>query len=74
MPNELYTIGHLTDSGEHFVRLLQKHGITAIADVRSSPYSLHNPQFNREELRGALKNAGILLRLLGQGTWCEKRR
>lgn len=48
------------------MRLLQKHGITAIADVRSSPYSLHNPQFNREELRGALKNAGILYVFLGK--------
>jgi len=31
--------------------LLKKHGVEAICDVRSVPYSQHNPQFNREPLK-----------------------
>jgi uncharacterized protein (DUF488 family) len=38
--------------------LLDLHGITAVADVRSQPYSRFNPQFNREELASALKISG----------------
>lgn len=66
MSGEIFTVGHSTQSGEQFVRLLQKHGITAIADVRSAPYSRHNPQFNREELRAALKVHEIRYVFLGK--------
>jgi uncharacterized protein (DUF488 family) len=66
MNGEIYTVGHSTQSGEQFVRLLQKHGVTAIADVRSAPYSRHNPQFNREELRATLKAQGIRYVFLGK--------
>ena len=50
----VYTIGHSTHSTEGFIELLKRNGIEAIADVRSSPYSRHNPQFNRETLKGHL--------------------
>jgi len=62
----LYTIGHSTHSTETLVELLTKHGITAIADVRSSPYSRFNPQFNRENLRVELKGSGIAYVFLGK--------
>ncbi len=35
------------------------HGITAVADVRSTPYSRRNPQFNREPFKQALHAQGI---------------
>jgi uncharacterized protein (DUF488 family) len=47
------------------IELLTKHGITAIADVRSSPHSRFNPQFNRENLRRNLKRLGIAYVFLG---------
>jgi hypothetical protein len=43
----VYTVGHSTHAIEPFIGLLSRHGITAVADVRSSPYSRRNPQFNR---------------------------
>ena len=46
--------------------MLQVHGITAVADVRSSPYSRYNPQFNKEALQTSLKNAGIAYVFLGK--------
>ncbi|MGM0489173.1 MAG: DUF488 family protein [Planctomycetota bacterium] len=61
----LYTIGHSNHAVEHFLQLLQRHDISAIADVRSSPYSRHASQFNREVLQAALKEAGIAYVFVG---------
>ena len=33
------------------MELLQTHGITALCDVRSDPYSRFMPQYNRESLK-----------------------
>lgn len=64
--NKLYTIGHSNHEIEHFLHLLKMHAITAIADVRSSPYSKFNPQFNREVLQKALKENRIAYVFLGE--------
>ena len=53
----VYTIGHSNSTAEHLLERLEQHGITAVADVRSRPYSRFNPQFNREALVGILKNS-----------------
>lgn len=66
MAVDIYTVGHSTQPFEKFLNLLQKQGVTAIADVRSAPYSRFNPQFNREELRSALKANGIHYVFLGK--------
>lgn len=66
MATEIYTVGHSTQTFEKFLALLHKHGVTAIADVRSAPYSKFNPQFNREDLRIALKADGIRYVFLGK--------
>jgi uncharacterized protein (DUF488 family) len=63
---EFLTIGHSTHGEEQFVGLLRAHDVTAVADVRSTPYSRRNPQFNRERLRGALKANGIEYVFLGK--------
>lgn len=46
--------------------LLLEHQVTAIADVRSVPYSHFHPQFNRETLKPALKKQGIEYVFLGK--------
>jgi uncharacterized protein (DUF488 family) len=63
---EIYTIGHSTHSFNAFIGLLYCHGINAVADVRSAPYSRRNPQFNREDIRAALRLAGIQYAFLGK--------
>ncbi len=60
------TIGHSNHPLDVFVNLLGKHEITAVADVRSAPYSRYNPQFNRESLEKALKTNGIEYIFLGR--------
>jgi len=64
-PNILYTIGHSNHKIEDFVILLKKHSINCIADVRSTPYSHYNEQFNRELLTITLRNANIEYIYLG---------
>lgn len=60
------TIGHSTHPLETFVALLQQHGVTALADVRSVPFSRFNPQFNRKALEKSLKTYGIRYVFLGR--------
>ena len=62
----IYTIGHSTHSTEDFLKLLNDHGITAIADVRSSPFSRYTPQFNKEVLERELRSHGIQYVFLGR--------
>ncbi len=66
MADIVYTVGHSTHPQERFIALLQRHEITAVADVRSKPYSRMNPQFNREELKVALRSQGIAYVFLGK--------
>ncbi len=62
----IFTIGHSTHSAEVFLALLRQHGVEAVADVRSSPFSRFNPQFNREPLEQFLKANGIWYVFLGK--------
>ncbi|MCX6000098.1 MAG: DUF488 domain-containing protein [Chloroflexi bacterium] len=62
----MYTIGHSNHSLQDFIKLLRQHNITAIADVRSSPFSRRNPQFNQTALSSALTQAGIAYVFLGK--------
>jgi uncharacterized protein (DUF488 family) len=47
---ELFTIGHSNHSIEKFVGLLDENRIMTLVDVRTTPMSRYNPQFNREAL------------------------
>ncbi len=62
----IFTIGHSNHSFEYFLDLLEKHEVDAIADVRSSPYSQFNPQFNREELMRQLAAHSVAYVFLGE--------
>jgi uncharacterized protein (DUF488 family) len=66
MNRALYTIGHSNHDADAFVDLLRRSGISAIADVRSSPYSKFSPQFNRETLSTVLRSHGIRYVFLGR--------
>ena len=63
---ELFTVGHSNLSIDAFIALLQQHGITAVGDVRSHPYSRFLPHFNQSALKAALLSAGIRYVFLGQ--------
>lgn len=55
----IFTIGHSTRTLEELVVLLQAYGVRLVVDIRSTPRSRHNPQFNQENLSADLKESGI---------------
>jgi uncharacterized protein (DUF488 family) len=55
----IMTIGHSTRTLDEFIRLLQVHGVTCVADVRTVPRSRHNPQFDKASLPDSLKKVGL---------------
>ena len=61
----VYTIGHSNHTIEGFIDLLAIAGITAVADVRSMPYSRRMPHFCMPKLKETLKVAGIAYVFLG---------
>ena len=64
--SHVLTIGHSNHAVANFLALLRQHAVSAVADVRSAPYSHFNPQFNREALQCALTEAGIAYVHLGR--------
>lgn len=50
---------------EEFVQSLRSASVTAVADVRSTPFSRRNPQFNRDTLQQELRMDGIAYVFLG---------
>ena len=66
MSRSVLTVGHSTHPMAGFVALVQTHGVTAIADVRSAPYSRFNPQFNRDTISDALREHGIRYVFVGR--------
>jgi uncharacterized protein (DUF488 family) len=63
---ELKTIGYSKHALERFIELLRMHEVTAIADVRSAPYSRLHPDFNREFLQQRLRENGVSYVFLGR--------
>jgi len=62
---EILTIGHSSQPYESFLEKLVGAGVTAVADVRSSPFSRQCPQFSRDTLRAELRADGIEYVFLG---------
>jgi uncharacterized protein (DUF488 family) len=66
MPGKIYTIGHSNHSIDKFLSLLKGCGVTALADVRSHPYSRHFPQYSQSALKHSLQHVGIAYVFLGK--------
>lgn len=63
---QVLSIGHSTLDYEQFVARLKTAGVTAIADVRTSPFSRNFAHFNRDILKDALASDGISYVFLGR--------
>lgn len=60
----VYTIGHSNLDLRQFDNLLHLHRVSAVADVRSSPFSRFK-HFNRESLRAHLSRVGVRYVFMG---------
>jgi len=63
---EIFSIGHGNSLLSQFSELLKKQGIQTLVDVRSTPYSKHNPYFDREYLFSYLQKKDIRYVYLGK--------
>ncbi|MCA1559407.1 MAG: DUF488 domain-containing protein [Acidobacteria bacterium] len=61
----IHTIGHSTRSADEFLRLLNVHGMTQVADIRTVPRSRRHPQFNQDQLESWLTANAIAYRHFG---------
>jgi uncharacterized protein (DUF488 family) len=59
------TVGHSNYSCDTFIKILACHQIQAVIDIRSTPYSRRNPQFNRETLKTDLQLHDIMYIYMG---------
>ena len=63
--NQVFTVGHSNHSPEDFIKLLLRHRVDEVVDVRSSPYSRYISHFNRDVLEEVLEQIGISYVFLG---------
>jgi uncharacterized protein (DUF488 family) len=63
---DILSIGHSTHPWDQFLALLRGANVTAVADVRSAPYSRRAPQFSRDALIPRLREAGVAYVFLGK--------
>ena len=63
---KLFTIGHSNHALDAFLRLLRTHGVSAVADVRSAPYSRYCPHFSKHAFARSLGDAGVKYVFLGR--------
>ena len=62
----ILTIGHSNRTAEAFLRLLRAHGVTAVADVRSTPFSKRTEWARKRPLEALLREAGIGYLFMGE--------
>ena len=62
----LFTIGHTNHNIQTFIEFLQKHNVTALADVRSRPYTRYLPDYCQAQLKDHLEANKIRYVFLGQ--------
>ena len=57
---EIYTIGHSNYTIEKLIDMLKKYNINCVVDIRGTPYSKYNVQFDKEIIRYTLTKAGFI--------------
>jgi uncharacterized protein (DUF488 family) len=58
-PRRIWTVGHGTRPVEELVSELRRAGVERLVDVRTAPGSRRNPQYAREALSAAIRDAGL---------------
>ncbi len=66
MVETVYTIGYAGFSIEDFVEMLREHNVSALVDVRSSPFSGYHHVYNKDQLKQTLSSAHIYYRNYAQ--------
>ncbi len=62
----IFTVGYTVGTLTQYFGYLAAHDITAICDVRSTPYSRHRPEFSRDTIRQAAACRNIAYIFMGK--------
>lgn len=62
----IFTIGHSNHPIEFLLKLLHTNAIDMVVDVRSTPYSKFNPQYNLKPFKEAVVDSSIQYKVAGQ--------
>lgn len=57
---DIYTIGHSNYPVEKLIDMLNCYKINTVVDIRGTPYSKYNVQYNKETIAKTLKEEGFL--------------
>lgn len=57
---DIFTIGHSNYSIDRLIDMLRHFNINCVVDVRGTPYSKYNVQFDKETIRYSLTKAGFI--------------
>lgn len=57
---EIYTIGHSNYPVERLIDMLKHYNIDTVVDIRGTPYSKYNVQYNKETIEHTLKKEGFI--------------
>ena len=57
---EIFTIGHSNYKVEKLIDMLRYYNINCVVDIRGTPYSKYNVQYNKETLEKSLKVLGFI--------------
>lgn len=63
---EIFTIGHSNYSMDRLLAMLDFHQINCIVDIRGTPYSKYNVQFNKEAFSKTLISKGYIYIYMGK--------
>ena len=63
---EIYTIGHSNYTMERLIDMLEYYNKNCVVDIRGTPYSKYNIQFDKETIRYTLTNAGFVYIYMGK--------
>lgn len=63
---DIFTIGHSNYSIDRFLDMLKFHNINCIVDIRGTPYSKYNVQYNKETISQTLTRKGYVYIYMGK--------
>ncbi|WP_027703123.1 DUF488 family protein [Metaclostridioides mangenotii] len=63
---EIYTIGHSNYPYDKLLEMIKKYNIDCVVDIRETPYSKYNVQYNKEDFHKSLKKSGYKYIYMGK--------
>lgn len=57
---DIYTIGHSNYTMEKLIEMLKFYNINTVVDIRGTPYSKYNVQFDKEKIKYTLNKEGFI--------------